>query len=86
MSGGTRINTVIAHGRENVEEKKNKVPGGKNQEIRGGVLEDLAEKARHTTNTGKTSRVKFRGIYDDNQGHDVFGVEGIGCPGADGGK
>ena len=66
VSGGTQINTVITHGCKNVEEKRNKVSGGENQEINGGILEDLAEKSRHTTNTGKTSHVKSCGIYDDN--------------------
>ena len=47
-----------------------------NQEIRGGVLEDLVEKVRHTANT-KTSITTFRGIHDDEQDQCVFDEEGI---------
>ena len=52
--------------------------GRENHEIHGGVLEDLVDKARHTTNTGKTSSTTFRGIDDDKQGQSVFDGEGIG--------
>ena len=45
------------------------------QEIYGGILEDLVEKSRHTVNTGTTSIVMFRGIYDDEQGQGVFDEE-----------
>ena len=51
--------------------------GKENQEVRGGVLEDPAEKARHATNTGETSAVTFRGIDDDKQSQGVFDGEGI---------
>ena len=46
-----------------------------NQEIGGGVLKDLVEKARHTVDTDMTSA--FRGIYDDKQGQDVLDEEEI---------
>ena len=48
-----------------------------NQEIHGSVLEDPAEKARHTANTGKTSIMTFRGIDDDKQSQGVFDGQGI---------
>ena len=48
-----------------------------NQEIGGGVLKDLVEKARHTVNTDTTSA--FRGICDDKQGQGIFNEKGIGC-------
>ena len=50
---------------------------GENQEIGGGVLKDLVEKARHTFNTDTTS--SFCGIYDNKQGQGVFDEEEIRC-------
>jgi hypothetical protein len=84
VSGGTQTNRVIAHRCQNFEENKKKVTGKENQEIHGGVLEDLVENARHTANTGETSSMTFRGIYNDKQGQGVFDEEGIGCWGMDG--
>ena len=69
------MNKAIAHRRENFKENKKKVAGRENHEIRGGILEDLVEKVRHTTNTGKTSIMTFRGIYDDEQGQRTFDGE-----------
>ena len=77
MSGGTGIDRVIAHTWENFEEKQNKVASGENQEIHRGVLENLVEKSRHTTNTGKTYIATFRGIYNGKQSHGVFIRQGI---------
>ena len=85
MSGGTKINTVITYGCKNFEEKSNKVASSENQEICGGVLEDLAEKARYTTDTGRTS-MAFRGIHDDQQRRGVFDDEGIWCLWMNGGN
>ena len=70
-----KINTVIIHRCKDFEEKKEKVASGENQEICGGVLEDLVEKARHTANTGKTSITTYCGIRNDEQGQDVFDEE-----------
>ena len=81
MSSGTQIGAVITHGCKNLEEKKNKVAGEDDQKVDGGVLADLDEKARRTTNSGKASVVTFRGIYDDKQRQDVFDAGGIGCRG-----
>ena len=75
---GTRIDRTITHGCEDFEEKKKSVTGRENQEVRGSVLADLVEKARDTTNTGKTSITTFHGIYDDKQGQGVCGENGIG--------
>ena len=52
-----------------------------NQEIDGGILKDLVEKAWNTVNTGMTSIVMFRRIYDDKQGQGVFNEEVIKCCG-----
>ena len=79
MSDGAKIYKPITHRCENFEENKKKVAGKENHEIRGGVLEDLVEKVRYTTNTGKTSIVTFHGIYDDEQGQGVFDREGVEC-------
>ena len=76
---------MITHGCKNFEEKKKNVTGRENQEICGGVLADLFEKARHTANTGKIS-MTFRGIYDSKQGQGVFNPEEVGCRGIDSGK
>ena len=59
---------------------------GENQEIDSGVLEDLVEKPRHTVNTGGTSIMMFRRIYDDEQGQCIFDEEGIRCWGMGGGR
>ena len=48
-----------------------------NQEIGGGVLADLVEKARHTADTGKTPTTMFRGIHNDEQDQCVLDEEGI---------
>ena len=77
MSDGSKIDRLIAHRCENCEEKENKMARRENQEIRSGIFEDPAEKARHTANTGKTSIMTFRGIDDDKQSHGVFDGEGI---------
>ena len=77
VSGGIQIDTAIAHGCKKFEEKKNNVTGRENQEIHGGVLADLVEKAWHTANTGKASIVVFRVIYDDKQGQGIFDEEGL---------
>ena len=69
------------HGCKNLEEKKNEVAGGENQEIHGGVLADLDEETRRTTNSGKTSIVTFCGIYDNKQRQGVFDAEDIGYRG-----
>ena len=79
VSGGMRIEKTITHGRKDFEEKKKNVAGREKQEIRGGVLENLVEKARRTTNTGKTSTMTFRRIHDDKQGQGIFDEEGIEC-------
>ena len=79
-----QIDGAITHGCTNLEEKKEKVASGEDQEICGGVLTDLLEKARHTATTGKIS-MTFRRIYDDKQGQGVFDEEGIRCRGMDGG-
>ena len=72
-------NMAITYGGKNLEEKKKEVASRDDQEIRGGVLEDLVKKALRTTNTGKTSTLTFRGINDDKHGQGVFDAEGIGC-------
>ena len=74
MSGGAQVNKS-AHRCKNFEEKKKHVASRENQEICGGVLTDLVEKARYTTNRGKTSSTTFRGIYDDKQGQGIFEAE-----------
>ena len=79
-----QIDGAITHGCKNLEEKKEKVASGEDQEICGGVLADFVEKARDTATTGKIS-MAFRGIYDDKQGQGVFDEEGIRCRGMDGG-
>ena len=84
VSGRTQTNTMVTHDRKYFEEKKKQMAGREKQEIYGGVLEDLVEKARHITNTGKT--ITFSGIYDEEQGQGIFYTEGIGCRGTDGGK
>ena len=85
VSGGTQIDKVITHGCKNLEEKEKKVASGEDQEIRGGVLADLLEKARDAATMGKIS-VTFRGIYDDKHGQAVFDEEGIRWRGMGGGK
>ena len=72
MRGGTRIDKVITHGCKYFEEKKKDVAGREKQEVRGGVMADLVEKVRHTADTGRTSIMTLRGIYDDEQGQGVF--------------
>ena len=79
MSSGTQIDGVITHRCKNFEEEYKKVASGENQEIDGGVLEDLVEKPRYTFDTGTTSIVMFRRIYDDKQGRGVFDGEEIRC-------
>ena len=51
----------------------------KNQEIRGGVLEDFFEEGWHATNTDKTSVMAFRAIHDNKQGQCVFDEKGNEC-------
>ena len=77
VNGGTQIAQVITHRYEKSEENEKKVASSENQEIHGGVLEDLVKKARHTTNTGETSFVTFCGIHDDKQSRGVFDREGV---------
>ena len=87
VNGGTQINRVITHGRKNIEEKKKKVASRENQEIRGGIMEDLVKKARRTINTGMASSMTFRGICDNKQGQGIFDEEGITrCRGMGDGK
>ena len=86
MSSGTQIDRAITHRCKKFEEEQKKVAGEENQEIDGGVMEDLVEKARRTVNTGMTSIVTFRGKYDDKQGQGVFNEEEIGCWGMGGGQ
>ena len=83
---GTQIHTVITHGCKNLEEKKEKVASGQDQEIHGGVLEYLVKNVRRTTNTGKTSTMTSRGRYNYKQSQGVFDAEVIGCLRMDGGK
>ena len=70
---------MITHRCKNFKEEKKKVASGENQEIDGGVLENLVEKPRHTANMGTTSVMIFHGIYDDEQGQGVFDEEEIKC-------
>ena len=86
MSSETRIDRVITDRRKKFEEEQKKVTSGENQEIDGGVLEDLVEKPRRTVNTGTTSTGMFRGIYDDKQGQGVFNEEEVRCWGMGGGR
>ena len=85
VSGGTQIDRAITHRCKNFEEECEKMASGENQEIDGGVLEDLVEKPRHTVNTDMTAIMMFRGIYNDKQGQGVFNGEGIRCWGMDSG-
>lgn len=55
VSGGARIGPVITHRREEFEENYQKVTGEENQEICGGIVNDIVEEARHTVGTHNTS-------------------------------
>ena len=71
MRSGVQIDAVITHGR------KKKAASGENQEICGGVLKDVVEKPWRTVNTGTTTIVTFRGIYNGKQGQEIFNEEGL---------
>ena len=60
--------------------------GGGNQKTGGGALEDLVEKPRRTVNTGTTTIMISRGIYDEKRGRNVFNGEGIEYLGTGGGQ
>lgn len=75
MGGGTHINKVATHRCKKFKENHKKFAGEYRQEIRGGILKNPVEEARHTSNIYRASISYI--VYDEEEGRPIFSEKGV---------
>lgn len=75
MDGVTSISQVTTHRRKKFKEDHKKFAGEDRQEIRGGILKNPVEEARHTLSMHKAS-ISYV-VYDEEEGRHIFKEKGV---------